>query len=418
MPVLTRRDLYELVWSKPITKLAEDFGLSDVGLAKICERHRVPTPPRGYWARKEAGQKVKQTIFVQVDDAQLDRVEIHSSRHELPEPVRIVVERQRKERAERLRPARPQQATPVSISPVEELHPEIRATAKALRRSKGAEAEAKGDGMCGVTVGTRTVERVISVLDQLARACECRGLAVTAAGTCVAVSVGADTVRFSITEKTKRVPHVLTEEEIAAQAKRDRLTQRIVRPDEYWRLRDTFGPLPPALDTLWTGELGLEVTRWCDGLRRNWRDGKTQTLETLIPDIVNGLEAHVASERDRREAQERAEAARRELERRRALAKARHERERNREALLIQLMRMERRAAALRAWISANAALASLDDPDLARFFTWAQSRLAEMEGKLDPAGIAADLRTRRLFPEIDELHDPLGDLPPERRWY
>ena len=80
MPTLTRQELYELVWSTPMTKLAESFGISDVGLAKICDRHRVPTPPRGYWAKKEAGRKVKQTIFVQVDDPLLDRISIDAVR--------------------------------------------------------------------------------------------------------------------------------------------------------------------------------------------------------------------------------------------------------------------------------------------------------------------------------------------------
>ncbi len=52
-------ELCELVWSKPMTKLAEEFGISDVGLAKICRRNNIPVPPRGYWACKQAGYKVK-----------------------------------------------------------------------------------------------------------------------------------------------------------------------------------------------------------------------------------------------------------------------------------------------------------------------------------------------------------------------
>jgi hypothetical protein len=45
---LTRRSLYDLVWSRPMTKVADDLGISDVALKKICDRHRVPTPARGY----------------------------------------------------------------------------------------------------------------------------------------------------------------------------------------------------------------------------------------------------------------------------------------------------------------------------------------------------------------------------------
>ena len=33
----TREAVYALVWSEPISKIAPRFGLSDRGLAKICE---------------------------------------------------------------------------------------------------------------------------------------------------------------------------------------------------------------------------------------------------------------------------------------------------------------------------------------------------------------------------------------------
>lgn len=57
---LTREELYELVWSKPMLELAKDFGLSDVALAKRCRRLAVPVPGRGYWARIAAGQTPRQ----------------------------------------------------------------------------------------------------------------------------------------------------------------------------------------------------------------------------------------------------------------------------------------------------------------------------------------------------------------------
>jgi hypothetical protein len=56
---LSRSKLYELVWTKPVTELAKDFGISDVALAKRCRAINIPLPPRGYWARIAAGQKPK-----------------------------------------------------------------------------------------------------------------------------------------------------------------------------------------------------------------------------------------------------------------------------------------------------------------------------------------------------------------------
>lgn len=55
---VTRSELYELVWDKPMRDLAREFGVSDRGLAKICERMNVPCPERGYWAKKAAGRPV------------------------------------------------------------------------------------------------------------------------------------------------------------------------------------------------------------------------------------------------------------------------------------------------------------------------------------------------------------------------
>lgn len=55
----TREKLYEEVWTRPVTQLAKEIGVSDVALAKICRKLNVPVPPRGYWARIAAGHPSK-----------------------------------------------------------------------------------------------------------------------------------------------------------------------------------------------------------------------------------------------------------------------------------------------------------------------------------------------------------------------
>lgn len=57
---LTRQELYELVWSEPISVIAKRVAMSDVGLAKACRRADVPIPERGYWAKRKAGKPVVQ----------------------------------------------------------------------------------------------------------------------------------------------------------------------------------------------------------------------------------------------------------------------------------------------------------------------------------------------------------------------
>jgi len=53
----SRKELYDLVWSEPLRDLAGRFGISDVALKKCCQRSAIPTPERGYWAQKDAGQQ-------------------------------------------------------------------------------------------------------------------------------------------------------------------------------------------------------------------------------------------------------------------------------------------------------------------------------------------------------------------------
>ena len=53
---MRRAELYELAWAVPISKIAGRFGLTDRGLAKLCERNHIPLPGRGYWAKVGADQ--------------------------------------------------------------------------------------------------------------------------------------------------------------------------------------------------------------------------------------------------------------------------------------------------------------------------------------------------------------------------
>jgi hypothetical protein len=55
----SREELFTLVWERPATEVAKELGISDVALGKLCRRLQVPKPPRGYWAKVQAGQGFK-----------------------------------------------------------------------------------------------------------------------------------------------------------------------------------------------------------------------------------------------------------------------------------------------------------------------------------------------------------------------
>ena len=76
---VTREELNREVWETPIVELAKRYGISDRGLSKICKRLNIPTPGRGYWARKAAGKYV---IQYQLPDADKDTLkEVVISEH-------------------------------------------------------------------------------------------------------------------------------------------------------------------------------------------------------------------------------------------------------------------------------------------------------------------------------------------------
>jgi hypothetical protein len=48
---LSRKELYDLVWSQSMLSLSKKYNISDVGLRKICRKMKISTPPVGHWQR-------------------------------------------------------------------------------------------------------------------------------------------------------------------------------------------------------------------------------------------------------------------------------------------------------------------------------------------------------------------------------
>jgi hypothetical protein len=80
---LTRKQLYKLAWQKPMMHIAKEFGFSDRGLGKLCAKYEIPVPPRGYWMRLKAGQKIKIPVLKKIDWCSDDKVIVDSKS---PEP--------------------------------------------------------------------------------------------------------------------------------------------------------------------------------------------------------------------------------------------------------------------------------------------------------------------------------------------
>ncbi len=75
---LDRSTLFERVWTVPVETLAKEWGLSGRGLAKACRRLRIPVPPRGYWARVAAGQRLSRPQLPSLPPGQAEEIVIRA----------------------------------------------------------------------------------------------------------------------------------------------------------------------------------------------------------------------------------------------------------------------------------------------------------------------------------------------------
>ena len=54
----SRKELYDLVWAEPLSRLAKKYKISDNGLRKICKRMNIPIPAMGHWQKVQYGYRV------------------------------------------------------------------------------------------------------------------------------------------------------------------------------------------------------------------------------------------------------------------------------------------------------------------------------------------------------------------------
>ena len=70
-----REQLYDLVWSKTLAKLTEEYAYTNEGIKKICKEFDVPMPDNGYWSKLKFDSNIQKTklnpVFNKEDKIQL-----------------------------------------------------------------------------------------------------------------------------------------------------------------------------------------------------------------------------------------------------------------------------------------------------------------------------------------------------------
>jgi hypothetical protein len=391
---LTRQELHSLVWERPITKLAAEFGLSDVALHKICRKFRVPTPPVGFWAKKAHGKPTKITPLPNPED----RAEIlvrESTASNEPEPI-----------------AEARAALLASLSTAWHgisSNPILERTLGKLRKAKAARdglVRSEGSGLLRVAVRPEALDRAAAFLEKLVSDGERARLSLVKSDQGAAWSCDGETIAFELVEAADRVEHVATEQELAAVAKWKREREEYHRRYGYWR--DWGEPKIPKWEQRYQGrlaikleEVGIKTDRsyWRgDLIRGTFAETRTRDLTRSVPAILSTVAAMAAAKQHNREFDKRRKAAEAEAARRRAAIERRRRMDEKASALLDQLAGERTRLEQLRSLVD----LLKASEPTLKergkRLLDWAGARVASLEAHLGADQLEQRLAVAELF--------------------
>ncbi len=215
-----RAQLLDEVWAEPVKVVAPRYGLSDVGLKKLCARLQVPTPTRGHWAKVKAGRGIPPKPRLKTFKGN-PRHLLRSSLSNRPH----VVEAQMVD--ERLLALIAYEKDPVNRIGVPtrgtRLHQLIVATRESFRHTHkdGRGLPLPGAKGLQISVSPEQRPRALRIANALVRALEKRGFALTPGERHLEVLMFGVCLSLSIFEATKRSDYVPTDGEQAAKARGD-----------------------------------------------------------------------------------------------------------------------------------------------------------------------------------------------------
>ena len=351
MPVnyitLSRQQLYDLVWSKPMSSLAKEFGITDSGLAKRCRAVDVPIPYRGYWTRKAAGRDPPRLPFPKYRRAEpapplAGATEASVTRgdkkpvHEGQEPTFQFEARVRKSDTAIPAPSAAREELDVRLrkSPVtvrgdlRGAHAGIRRTALHLKASNVKDFDGRHADRIGpvvnVVVAAASTQRALRIADGVLRAAEAMGWPFGPLPKerdpyrqryqhneyrgpiwgCILVEQ--EPVQITMTERQKQVPHVITQYERESRAR-------------------GYEPRLPPWDLAYTGDLRLNLASPDGRPFKTFADKAKRRLQEQLSEVMHVMLQRALDEKQWRERRRLEQEAERERQRLAQLAQVRRD---------------------------------------------------------------------------------------------
>lgn len=295
-----RETLYNEVWAEPVTVVALRYGLSDVGLAKICRAMAIPLPSRGYWAKVKAGRVMNKPPLPKIkakNAAVAGPIRLPPEKVQARETAKKSVARIKKEIA----PSSPSEAVPATT------HPLVRIASTRLHQRNGwpenTLLRSAPKEVLNLSITKESIDRALGIVDSLLKELAKQGLEAEVKreqGITVLHSREMDiSFEFAVTEQVRRTRHEVTAAEEQARKR-------------YWERpylgRSMSYPDIPQYDYTATGDLTIQVGH---GLTRKWNDTARTRLEQRLSEVISGIVAFAHETQIQKLEQARREAARR-----------------------------------------------------------------------------------------------------------
>ncbi len=258
-----------MAWKIPLQQLAKQFCLSDVGLAKICKKHQIPVPGRGYWRKIETGKKASQKLLPKLKDASINIEIVYREKEKEPQVIYSDAFNEiAKKESEVLN------KITVSYDNIIKHKYALRAEKLLINAKSDNNNIIHSRAKCPppIYVTKNSLPRTIQIIDTLLSALKNRNFSIQwpkentryFSTTIENIEIG-----FSISEKFDRKDHKPTKEEIAEQK------------EFSWRT-------PPKWDYHPNGKLCLNLLtpkNVCN-IKHHWNDGKIKRIENQFNEFI------------------------------------------------------------------------------------------------------------------------------------
>ncbi len=256
---INREQLYKQVWSEPFTKLAPKHNVSATDLRKLCNKFLIPIPQLGHWQKLAFGKIIDTLPLSNYNTFTLRVKKVKTIQTKV-----VAIATLKEEKKIDITP----QVTKHKITVKQSLlnpHPIIAKTRDKLQSQKVDDYGrvcATGKEHANIRVSKKHYKRALRIFDAVFKWFEKEGYIIDNGGYHGAhVNIGEDKVYFEIEEKSTA-------------------TGRTVYNGWY----NTKEFLP-------TDKVAIVITNymWNRKVRRRFSDGKTQTVEELLPNFIEAV---------------------------------------------------------------------------------------------------------------------------------